>query len=81
MAALISAQDAANPANPIDDMVLIPGGTFRMGSDRHYPEKAPEGNGRSMLLGGGWSVRPIARIGCCVSPQPNPNEINQLGKR
>ena len=23
------------------DMVLIPGGTFRMGSDRHYPEEAP----------------------------------------
>lgn len=22
-------------------MVLIPGGTFRMGSDRHYPEEAP----------------------------------------
>jgi formylglycine-generating enzyme len=24
-----------------DDMVLIPGGTFRMGSDDHYPEEAP----------------------------------------
>jgi len=24
------------------DMVWIPGGTFRMGSDRHYPEEAPE---------------------------------------
>ena len=23
------------------DMVLIPGGTFRMGSDNHYPEEAP----------------------------------------
>jgi sulfatase modifying factor 1 len=23
------------------DMVLVPGGTFRMGSDRHYPEEAP----------------------------------------
>ena len=22
-------------------MVAIPGGTFRMGSDRHYPEEAP----------------------------------------
>jgi sulfatase modifying factor 1 len=22
-------------------MILIPGGTFRMGSDRHYPEEAP----------------------------------------
>ena len=23
------------------EMVRIPGGTFRMGSDRHYPEEAP----------------------------------------
>jgi formylglycine-generating enzyme required for sulfatase activity len=22
-------------------MLLIPGGTFRMGSDKHYPEEAP----------------------------------------
>jgi len=25
-----------------EDMVKIPGGTFRMGSDKHYPEEAPE---------------------------------------
>src|SRR5262249_56877648 len=24
-----------------DNMVWIPGGTFRMGSDNHYPEEAP----------------------------------------
>ena len=24
-----------------ENMVSIPGGTFRMGSDRHYPEEAP----------------------------------------
>src|SRR4051794_13884495 len=23
------------------DMVFVPSGTFRMGSDRHYPEEAP----------------------------------------
>ena len=23
------------------DMRLVPGGTFRMGSDKHYPEEAP----------------------------------------
>jgi formylglycine-generating enzyme len=28
-------------APPRPDMVWIPGGTFRMGSDRHYPEEAP----------------------------------------
>jgi sulfatase modifying factor 1 len=26
---------------PVSDMVWIPGGTFRMGSDHHYPEEAP----------------------------------------
>src|SRR5581483_9837090 len=26
---------------PHKDMVWIPGGTFRMGSDNHYPEEAP----------------------------------------
>jgi formylglycine-generating enzyme required for sulfatase activity len=25
----------------LHDMVAIPGGTFRMGSDKHYPEEAP----------------------------------------
>jgi formylglycine-generating enzyme len=29
----------ARPADP--DMVWLSGGTFRMGSDRHYPEEAP----------------------------------------
>jgi formylglycine-generating enzyme required for sulfatase activity len=28
------------PAN-LGDMIYVPGGTFRMGSDRHYPEEAP----------------------------------------
>src|SRR5437588_12573156 len=31
------AQTAPAPA----DMIWIPGGTFRMGSDKHYPEEAP----------------------------------------
>jgi len=26
---------------PFPDMVWVPGGTFRMGSDKHYPEEAP----------------------------------------
>ena len=28
-------------ASPTADMIWIPGGGFRMGSDRHYPEEAP----------------------------------------
>jgi formylglycine-generating enzyme required for sulfatase activity len=36
-------RDAASARSPgaLDDMVRIPGGMFRMGSDRHYPEEAP----------------------------------------
>ena len=43
--ALLQADTALNDRPPEDsrpdDMVWIPGGTFRMGSDRHYPEEAP----------------------------------------
>ncbi len=28
-------------ATTLQDMIVIPGGTFRMGSDNHYPEEAP----------------------------------------
>ncbi len=33
------------------DMIRIPGGTFRMGSDRHYPEEAPV---HSVTVDGFW---------------------------
>jgi len=32
---------SAPPRPPAENMVWIPGGTFLMGSDRHYPEEAP----------------------------------------
>jgi formylglycine-generating enzyme len=35
------ALSTAGRKSPHDGMVWIPGGTFRMGSDRHYPEEAP----------------------------------------
>src|SRR5678815_1475314 len=35
-----AATDAPGPP-PFPDMVWIPGGTFRMGSDKHYPEERP----------------------------------------
>ena len=28
-------------ADSLADMIFVPGGEFRMGSDRHYPEEAP----------------------------------------
>ena len=35
---------AASQAPPAEGMVWIPGGTFLMGSDKHYPEEAPAHN-------------------------------------
>ncbi len=32
---------AAPRADPLADMSFVPGGEFRMGSERHYPEEAP----------------------------------------
>ena len=37
-----------------DDMVALPGGRFRMGSDRHYPEEAPT---RAVEVSGFWVQR------------------------
>ncbi|MGX0994967.1 formylglycine-generating enzyme required for sulfatase activity [Bradyrhizobium diazoefficiens] len=34
-----SGQSFEDPAG--EGMFYVPGGTFRMGSDRHYPEEAP----------------------------------------
>ena len=40
-AAIDRNSDAAPGAPPFPDMVWVPGGTFRMGSDKHYPEERP----------------------------------------
>jgi formylglycine-generating enzyme len=40
------------PSRP--NMVWIPGGTYRMGSDRHYPEEAPV---HRVTVGGFWIDR------------------------
>ena len=37
----ISEQPVAPAKPPFENMVWIPGGTFMMGSDKHYPEEAP----------------------------------------
>jgi formylglycine-generating enzyme len=34
-------QESETRQSETDGMVFVPGGTFRMGSDRHYPEEAP----------------------------------------
>jgi formylglycine-generating enzyme required for sulfatase activity len=41
-------------APPAEGMVWIPGGTFRMGSDDHYPEEAPAHN---VAVDGFWMSR------------------------
>ena len=45
---------AAAPAASRDDMIFVPGGTFRMGSDKHYPEEAPV---HRVTVGGFWIDR------------------------
>jgi len=39
---------------PFPDMVWVPGGTYRMGSDRHYPEEAPS---HRVIVDGFWMDR------------------------
>src|SRR5215813_3968215 len=39
---------------PFANMIWIPGATFRMGSNRHYPEEAPE---HSRTVNGFWIDR------------------------
>jgi formylglycine-generating enzyme required for sulfatase activity len=39
------------PQTSHDKMVWIPGGTFTMGSNRHYPEESPS---HSATVGGFW---------------------------
>ena len=46
--------EAARSPDPLAGMVRIPGRTFRMGSDRHYPEEAPAHNVR---VNGFWIDR------------------------
>ena len=40
--------------SPDRGMIFIPGGTFRMGSDKHYPEEAPV---HRVTVGGFWIDR------------------------
>jgi formylglycine-generating enzyme required for sulfatase activity len=51
---LIRLKNAASEGSPHADMVWIPGGTFRMGSDRHYAEEAPV---HRVTVGGFWIDR------------------------
>ena len=37
----VAGEVAEAPSVNTADMIRIPGGTFRMGSDKHYPEEAP----------------------------------------
>ena len=56
MAELAQTHDATAGAgtSAAPDMVWIPGGRFRMGSDHHYPEEAPA---HDVLVGGFWMSR------------------------
>jgi formylglycine-generating enzyme required for sulfatase activity len=54
MSDLEDATRTAPGAPPAEGMVWIPGGTFRMGSDDHYPEEAPAHN---VAVDGFWMSR------------------------
>ena len=43
----VSERVEAPEADPLADMVFVPGGEFRMGSDEHYPEEAPVAPGQA----------------------------------
>jgi formylglycine-generating enzyme len=47
----VSERAEAPQADPRADMVFVPGGEFRMGSDGHYPEEAPA---HRVSVGGFW---------------------------
>src|ERR1700743_2246258 len=47
----VSERVAPPGADPLADMVFVPGGEFRMGSDVHYPEEAPA---HQVKVGGFW---------------------------
>ena len=51
---LRSQDDRGSEDSRNGDMVRIPGGTFRMGSDRHYPEEAPA---HRVVVDGFWIDR------------------------
>ena len=42
---------STHSSSSTENMVRVPGGTFRMGSDRHYPEQAPFIASRSVISG------------------------------
>jgi len=56
----------APSAPPFPDMVWIPSTTFRMGSDKHYPEEKPV---HRVLVDGFWIDRyPVSNQRCVVRP-------------
>src|SRR5215470_11992043 len=57
MSTHISPESTLTNTAALADMVWIPGGTFHMGSDRHYPEEAPA---HEVTVGGFWiDTKPV----------------------
>ena len=60
MAAPTAAPSAAAATPATKGMVWLPGGTFRMGSDGHYPEEAPA---HAVSVGGFWvDATPVTNL-------------------
>lgn len=54
-----SVTSAPPGAPPVGDMVWVPGGTFRMGSDDHYSEEEPA---RDVQVEGTWLARTAVNV-------------------
>lgn len=61
LTARIKPEEAQSDRRRTEDMVWIPGGTFRMGSNDHYPQEAPV---HRVTVDGFW----IDRTSRAVSP-------------
>lgn len=61
LTARIKPEEAQSDRRRTEDMVWIPGGTFRMGSNDHYPQEAPV---HRVRVDGFW----IDRTSRAVSP-------------
>jgi formylglycine-generating enzyme required for sulfatase activity len=79
MMELVRPQSPASRRSGHSDLVWIPGGTFRMGSDRHYAEEAPV---HRVTVDGFWIDRsPVTNRPAARHPEPVDTSTSHVGFR